>query len=165
MKPNREWNLELVKPGRCERDLSHTSLVKQKCLPMQYTEIPLYRVAQKNRNSRFFFLGLCSNQQLSFFTLLDRASFPHYNNTKITKFGWELFILWVISYGLSFSGFAIIVTRTLEIGQIPKMTVRQSIRNYSWNEKFSTKFDDLGVIIMRKSCSSQQGEKDNCWSE
>ena len=41
-----------------------------------------------------------------FFTLLDRASFPHYNNTKIIKFGWELFILWVISYGLSFSGFA-----------------------------------------------------------
>ena len=53
------------------------------------------------------FLGLCSDQQLSFFTLLDRASFPHYNNTKIIKFGWELFILWVISYGLSFSGFAI----------------------------------------------------------
>ena len=41
-----------------------------------------------------------------FFTLLDRASFPHYNNTKIIKFGWELFILWTISYGLSFSGFA-----------------------------------------------------------
>ena len=36
---------------------------------------------------------------------MDRASFPH-NNTKIIKFGWELFILWVISYGLSFSGFA-----------------------------------------------------------
>ena len=35
------------------------------------------------------FPGLCSNQQLSFFTLLDRASFPHYhyNNTKIIKFG------------------------------------------------------------------------------
>ena len=46
------------------------------------------------------------DQQLSFFTLLDRASFPHYNNTKIIKFGWELFMLWVISYGLSFSGFA-----------------------------------------------------------
>ena len=53
------------------------------------------------------FLGLCSDEQLSFFTLLDRASFPQYNNTKIIKFGWELFILWVISYGLSFSGFAI----------------------------------------------------------
>ena len=26
------------------------------------------------------------------FTLLDRASFPHHNNTKIIKFGWELFI-------------------------------------------------------------------------
>ena len=32
-------------------------------------------------------LGLCSDQQLSFFTLLDRTSFPHYNNTKIIKFG------------------------------------------------------------------------------
>ena len=51
------------------------------------------------------FSGLCSNQQLSCFTLLDRASFSH-NNTKIIKFGWELFILWVICYGLSFSGFA-----------------------------------------------------------
>ena len=33
------------------------------------------------------FSGLCSDQQLSFFILLDRASFPHYNNTKIIKFG------------------------------------------------------------------------------
>ena len=41
-----------------------------------------------------------------YFTLLDRTSFPHYNNTKIIKFSWELFILRVISYGLSFSGFA-----------------------------------------------------------
>ena len=30
---------------------------------------------------------------------------------------------------------------------------------------FSTKFDDLGVIIMRKRCSIQQGEKNNCSSE
>ena len=34
-----------------------------------------------------FCLGLCSDQQLSFFTLLDRTSFRHYNNTKIIKFG------------------------------------------------------------------------------
>ena len=54
------------------------------------------------------FSELCADQKLSLFTLLDRASFLHYNklNTKIIKFGWELFILWVISYGLSFSGFA-----------------------------------------------------------
>ena len=31
------------------------------------------------------FSGLCSDQQLSFFTLLNRASFSHYNNTKIIK--------------------------------------------------------------------------------
>ena len=48
------------------------------------------------------FSELCSDHQLSLFTLLDRASFPH-NNTKIIQFGWELFILWEISYGLSFS--------------------------------------------------------------
>ena len=59
------------------------------------------------KNGTVNFLGLCSDQQLSFFTLLDRTSFPHYNNTKIIKFGWKLFILWVISYGLLFSGFAI----------------------------------------------------------
>ena len=61
----------------------------------------------KKRNSWYSrFSGLCSDQQLSFFTLLVRASFPHYNNIKIIKFGWELFILWVISYELSFWGFA-----------------------------------------------------------
>ena len=58
------------------------------------------------KNGTVDFSGLCSDQQLSVFTLLDRASFHHYNNTKIINFGWELFILWVISYGLSFSGFA-----------------------------------------------------------
>ena len=46
---------------------------------------------KKTRKSRF--LGLCSDWHLSFFTLLDRTSFPHYNNTKIIKFGWKLFIL------------------------------------------------------------------------
>ena len=40
------------------------------------------------------------------FALLDRASISHYNNTKIIKFGLERFILWDISYGLSFSWFA-----------------------------------------------------------
>ena len=79
-------------------------------------------------NGTVNFLALCSNQQLSFFTLLDRASFLHYNNTKIVKFGWKLFILWVISYGLSFLGFTIYLSsclKTLEIGQIPNMTVHK----------------------------------------
>ena len=67
----------------------------------------LYQVAPKNGTvDTVDFSGICSDQQLYIFTLLDRASFPHYNNTKIIKFGWELFILEVISYGLSFSGFA-----------------------------------------------------------
>ena len=57
-------------------------------------------------NGTVDFSGFCSDKQLCFFTLLDRATFPHYNNTKIIKFGLKLFILWVISYGLSFSRFA-----------------------------------------------------------
>ena len=39
------------------------------------------------KNGTVNFLGLCSDEQLLFFTLLDRASFPHYTNTKIIKFG------------------------------------------------------------------------------
>ena len=58
----------------------------------------------ESRNSQFFQDFALINIYF-FFTLLDRASFPYYNNTKIIKFGWELFILWVIFYGLSFSGF------------------------------------------------------------
>ena len=55
----------------------------------------LYRVAPKNpEQSIFQDFALI---KLSVFTLLDRASFPHYNNTRIIKFGWKLFILWVIS--------------------------------------------------------------------
>ena len=34
---------------------------------------------------------------------MDRASFPRYNNTKIIKFGWKLFILLVSAHGLSFT--------------------------------------------------------------
>ena len=89
----------------------------------------LYRVAPKMEQS--ISLGLYSDQQLSFYTLLDRASFPHYNNIKIIKFGWELFILRVISYGPSFSGFAIslslIVLRNSGNRQIPKMTVHKKL--------------------------------------
>ena len=47
----------------------------------------LYPGGQKKKNGTVDFLGLCSDQQLSFYTLLDRASFSHYNNTKIIKFG------------------------------------------------------------------------------
>ena len=50
-------------------------------LPSVYTRV----ISQKTEQLDFW--GLCSDQQLSFFTLLDRASFLHYNNTKIIKFG------------------------------------------------------------------------------
>ena len=56
-----------------------------------------------------------------------------------------------------------VINRASELGKSGKSQKLQSIRNYSLNKKFSTKFDDPGVIIMRKRCSIQQGEiKDNC---
>ena len=65
-------------------------LVKVQRQPFWLLLLLLYRVApQKTEQS--IFLGLCSDQQLSFYTLLDIASFPHYNNTKIIKLGWELY--------------------------------------------------------------------------
>ena len=70
-----------------------------------YFLIPRVAPPQKKRNSRFFRTLLWSTV-ICLHLVPDRASFPHYNNTKIIKFGWELFILWIISYGLSFSGFA-----------------------------------------------------------
>ena len=89
---------------------------------------------KKKTEQSIFFLGLCSNQQLSFYTLLDRASFSHshYNNTKIIKFGW-IFFLWVISYGLSFSRFAISLSLIVprNSGNRANPEKWQSIRNYS----------------------------------
>ena len=96
------------------------------------------------------FSGLCSDQQLSFFTLLDRASFPHYNNTKIIKFGWELFILWVISYGLSFSEFA----RFAEF----RGTINDSFSSTCANTyQHSTSYKEISVPMTYLDCKSLLG--------
>ena len=95
-----------------------------------------------------------------FFALLDRASISHYNNNKIIKFGWELFILWDISYGLSFSWFA----RFPEFARHDDQLMANP-KNTSISFKIKVFNDDLRVIIMRKRCSIQQGEKNNCSSE
>ena len=60
---------------------------------------------KKKRNSRYsLFSGLCSDEQLSFFTLLDRASFPHYNNTKfsnlVENFYFMSNFLWTVIFGI-----------------------------------------------------------------
>ena len=52
-----------------------------------YKIFPSQVKLHQKQNGTIDFLGLCSDQQLSFFTLLDRTSFLHYNNTKIIKFG------------------------------------------------------------------------------
>ena len=93
-----------------------------------YNIFPSQVKLHPKKQNNLILLGLCSDEQLSFFILLDRTSFLYYNNTKIIKFGWKLFILWVISYRLSFLGFAINLSsclETLEIGQITKMTVHK----------------------------------------
>ena len=77
---------------------SESQFYKCKCtLCFSYTGWP-------PKNGTVNFSGLCSDQQLSFFALLDRAYFliiitPRSSNL-VENF------LWVISYGLSLSGFA-----------------------------------------------------------
>ena len=103
------------------------------------------------------FSGLCSDQQLSFLTLLDRASFPHYNNTKIIKFGWELFTLWVICYGLSFSGFA----RFPEVrGTInDSFSSKYMCQHMCWLQH-STSYKEISVPMTCLDCKSLLG---NTW--
>ena len=93
------------------------------------------------------FAGLCSDEQLSFLTLLDRASFP---NTKMIKFGWELFILGVISYGLSFSGFA----------RFPEFwgTINDSFSSTCANTyQHSTSYKEISVPMTCLDCKSLLG--------
>ena len=47
----------------------------------------IYIIPGSSKIGSVDFPGLCCDQQLSFFTLLDRASFPHYDKIKIIKFG------------------------------------------------------------------------------
>ena len=101
----------------------------------------------------YFFIYMfrtCFDQQISLFTLLDRASFLHYNNTKIIKFGWELFILWVISYGLSFSGFA----------RFPEFrgTINDSFSSICANTyQHSTSYKEISVPMTCLDCKSLLG--------
>ena len=117
--------------------------------------ISLYRVApSKKRNSRYSrFSGLSSDQQLSFLTLLYRASFPDYNNTKIIKFGWELFILWVISYGLSFLGFAWFSS---EARLMTASAASSCCQHMCWRQH-STSYKEISVPMTCLACKSLLG--------
>ena len=113
--------------------------------------LSLYRVApQKTEQSIQSIFRTLLLSTVIFFTLLDRASFPHYNNTKIIKFGWELFILWVISYWLSFSGFA----------WFPEFrgTINDSFSSTCTNTyQHSTSYKEISVPMMCLDCKSLFG--------
>ena len=117
-------------------------------------EKTLYRVApQKTRNSRYSrFFSTLLRSTVVFFILLDRASFSHYNNIKIINFGWELFILWVISYGLSFAGFA----------RFPEFrgTINDSFSSTCANTymyQHSTSYKEISVPMTCLDCKSLLG--------
>ena len=76
--------------------------------------------------------------------------FLHYNNIKIIKFCVELFILWVISYGLSFSGFA----------RFPvfRGRINDSFSSISANTyQHSTSYKEISVPMMCLDCKSLLG--------
>ena len=85
-----EWGCPVAScpAGSCPRTSTLTENILYRVPP------PKKKKKKKKKNEKrkkkpgtLDFLGLCSNQQLFFFNLLDRTSFPHYNNTKIIKFG------------------------------------------------------------------------------
>ena len=54
------------------------------------------------------FLGYCSDEEVSFYTLLNGTFFPHYNNTKIIKICLRIIyfmrnVLWTHFWGLPLS--------------------------------------------------------------
>ena len=72
-------------------------------------------------NGSVDFVGFCSVQRIISLPILHRECFIHYNVTKIIEFGWKVLILQVIScrpYSC---------LKTLEIGQMQKMTVPKKL--------------------------------------
>ena len=105
------------------------------------------------------FLGLCSNQQLFpspcwMEHLFPIIITPRSSNLVVNFLFYETFLM--DCHFRDLPNFQSFKARWQINGKSQKW---QSIRNCSWNKKFSTKFDDHGVIIMRKRCSIQQGEK------
>ena len=73
---NLEWVLTMMAAARIGAILVNLNPAYQRD-EIEYAMkkvMHVYRVAPKKRK----FSGLCSDQQLYFFSLLDRASFPHY---------------------------------------------------------------------------------------
>ena len=91
-------------------------------------------------------------------TCLDCKSLLGNTKELQTQATWQYTDHWT-QYSLNLWTAEAVINRASELWKSGKSRKWQSIRNYSWNKKFSTKFDDLGVIIMRKRCSIQQGEK------
>ena len=65
-----------------------------------------YRVAPQNGTVDFQDFALINSYLFSPCWIEHLFLIIYIYNTKIIKFSWELLILWVISYGLPFSGFA-----------------------------------------------------------
>ena len=79
----------------------------------------------------FFFRTLLWSTVIFFSPCWIETSFLHYNNTKIIKFGWKLFILWVITDRLSFWDLPLICHRAAKLWKSGKSRKWQSIRNVS----------------------------------
>ena len=75
------------------------------CIVYMYTTGWVYTGGPpKKKNSRYsWFFRTCSDQQLSFFTLLNRASFPHYNTNHqiwLRTFYFMSNFLWTVIFGI-----------------------------------------------------------------
>ena len=83
---------------------------------------------------------------VNYFTLLDRASFPHYNNTKIIKFGWELYFmsnfLWNVIFGIC------------PISRVPRHDNESFSSTCANTYQHSTSYKEISVPMTCLDCKS-----------
>ena len=154
----------------CSIDWNIVRISREVNLPViMYIIFLVYTACPRKSGTVFevIFSYFSSTQQLFFFIVLDRTNFSHHYDSKIIKFGRQVLILWVISDGLSFSALFCPISRVLRHDNQLDRTLQklQSIRNYSQNQKFPTKFDNLGVIITEKHSLHRMGRNRNCWQK
>ena len=124
---------KMASTGHCSLALSSVIILSSLAeKPLEQFKFERYIPGGSKKTEQSIFLGLCSDQQLTSFTLLDRASFPYYNNQDhqiwLRTCYFMSNFLWTVIFGICHS---FVINRASELWKSGKSRKWQSIRNYS----------------------------------
>ena len=135
------------------------------CFSQTFFLHSLYRVARYRvtpKNGTVKFSGLCFDQQLFFSPYCIEHLFLIIIPPRSSNLVCELFILWVISYGLSFSGFA----RFPEFrGTINDSFSSKYMRQHMCWRQHSTSYKEISVPMTCLDCKSLLGYYTDQWTQ